>query len=482
MSSYLAATNSARTPAHGRYSRSGTPILTLAQPTVEEQMLRLAPLTLTENVEDIINLIPTTYRASLRPVFMDLHSRSVKFGGLESQLLTLRQEKAAGKTFSALAGLKAPSVQLTKEFTIAKPTEANALHALFAEYKSKAHEKLLEIKELEKNHLAESLKYDFWYTDVKRSVERTWTLLKEVHGSQIERSDPSKSGVIHPFEMEKDGLLYDLVYFGQRTVEIARSRNAVELTKKLAKQAIKANLDTEMADVNTSTISDAVNKQVAAALKKAGVGKGNNIPHSFQNTANPYNSSNKRQREGDEETFPSKRQKESTGENRETEKADSQVRERRKAGQQRTEEEVIRGKNFPYSRPDTWPDTILKLNTDRLPSVLIPRIPIFILEGKRSVLPGCHVQAGVFLPNEFRFMLGAGLRFLFWRHGDFSLVDKAWSSFVNSTRWHHYFSQFPSREPFNPLFKSSKEGSLDAPHADPITEYALCKGKQNLLD
>lgn len=448
-------------------ARSSTPTVFAAalQPSSAKADSRTAILTHCEDVNGVVATIPITYREVLRPELQKLFALALKMGNAESSRRTLIHHQTHGSFPSTFGGLKSPVIQLGKEFDVEEATPYRRQYdAILIQAKKDLLTAQLTMKTAEIAYFSQGpLASGTYASKLEALVDTHWK------DTRIAMYGGDQTGPSH-MVTEYNAVRMDAPLYGARVIEIARSRTFLELKRKDKKLSLKKSADVEMADAGSASIQDLVMKEITAALKKAGISKGMSkiaIPSHETNQYRP-----KRQREEQAE-----RQEEP---NREETEAARQTK--RKRCQQEADEEKVRGMEFHFFSPSTYPNEILKLTPKQQLSVLSGRMPLNRLVDRRRFLPGPHVQEGLQIPLELQGMIGAGLRFLFWKRGDVTVVNKAWEIFENSIRWQYRFREREQNvEPFNPKFKITKERNLSAPLAPQAIETALRIGKEQII-
>ena len=80
------------------------------RPTHTEVEERLGALTLATSLDDVLQIIPVSYRDGVKPFLKELYNSSRKKLNSENALANLERHKAAGTLPPALMGIKVPAL------------------------------------------------------------------------------------------------------------------------------------------------------------------------------------------------------------------------------------------------------------------------------------------------------------------------------------------------------------------------------------
>ena len=293
---------------------------------------------------------------------------------------------------------------------------------------------------------------------------------------------------VNPLRDELRALQVDLPVYFRKVLDLKMDLIERIHGKGAKKAAEKSKVDAEVQDVASSSNKEAVEainkevqKQVAAALKAAGVApaptssKQKVRSGAWRSHMNPTHTAAPARRELEsqqEETGTNTQGQEEVEEGEEDfvgygqggspgrqeaktpawrrKQAESQFFFREQKREAESLVAVLKSKPWTFGVPSSYPDEILTLPHSYQVETLLSRAPVALLDSNRF-RSSVHVQPGLDVPLAIQHDLSASLKFMFETKIDKSLIQKAYSDLVRRTRWKWYFlGQGNAHEEYDP--------------------------------
>ena len=473
---------------------------TVLNTTFDAPSDRQAALGMADSFGEVIAVLPTTYRETLRPHLRRLADIASKCDGVRVSVSRLRRHKAESTWPPQLLGVHKPRFELTREFSETSPGTVANMDAAFAAYRIAALDSAIELKSAEVDHLETLLRPQTYMASLFTVMATSYEGVKQKH--QQPNFDPALKGEVKitgwaesPIYLnEYKRLCMDLASICSRLILIERSKGQAEEAKKNAKSALKQAADVEMGDatVSSASITDIVQKELAAALKKVNLGNVSTLlSDRFFNhplTARMLSDSKSegwkeegfRQLEGGQEdqvfgVFERKGKglAQAVGQNPQ----EAKTVERRE--RQREAESIVSASRIRYDVPSSYPDEILNLPSPLAIRYLLRSVRPDVLEAARFRAE-VHVGPGVVIPSRLQIHLSTGLKFMFFRRPAASVLRDAWSDFTERLRWRCYWTMKEatgnlSPRPYDPDYEVDRERSA-CDYREPYIEHGLAEG------
>jgi hypothetical protein len=467
------------------FSRHSSPAVqgTAALSANKESSARLTALGLADAFGEVLQCIPSSYRETLRPHLRELADVASKADGVRQSLNKLRRHKAESTWPPQLLGVHKPKFELTKQFAETNPDGVAVMDDAFAQFRSDALDSAIELKEAEQVYLDGLLQPQTYLANLLTILHHGYEMIKEKHQQPVFANAPGgekhitgwKYSLI--FQNEYDRLCEDLSAISSRLVLIERSKGQAEESKKIAKKNLKAQADVEMGDATTSSasISDIVQKELAIAMKKANISSVSTVLLSDSIFSHPLTarmlSASKEQKGEKEDRWPSQKGQDN-GETRYPQKRLQTSPRTERSGPQRrfvskrqreAEGLVASATNFRFDYPNSYPDAILNLPTPLAIRYVLRSASPAVLEASRF-RADIHIGPGVFIPSRLSIHLSSGLKFMFPRYSDPSLLRDAYTDFSDRLRWRCYWLDHElqngiSPKPYDPDYEVARERS-----------------------
>ncbi|KDQ65196.1 hypothetical protein JAAARDRAFT_188445 [Jaapia argillacea MUCL 33604] len=233
---------------------------------------RATALSFLDEFPSVVDALPLSYRESLRGPLKRLYNLSNKAGDVSSLLHRLGVHKVDGTWPSQLLGVHLPSLQVSKEYLEAAPNATQGLSVAHDIYRKEALSNLITIKETELAWIESQLEPQVFLATfstiidgIYHNLSVKWKIPKFVTNDNNEMSVTAweDSSIL---QEEHDRLLYDVVHFGIRVIEISRTITQLRAHKIKSKEKVKEISEVEMGDDTATTAS--MRKLVAEEFKK----------------------------------------------------------------------------------------------------------------------------------------------------------------------------------------------------------------------
>lgn len=473
-------------------------------PAEDKALARRAAYQGAATVDELIAMVPSDYRQVLREPLLKVASYTDKLCSARRVLLRYEQHKAAG-TFPPSLSAKAPTVQLTKEFSETPEAAARkkALEEGHQAYLVQLLANAIAAKQDDVLFLEKALTPEALLVPLQQEImSHTDSILK---GSKVPRFGPDPQGSIGLLGWEENttaiqvgtDMLNDALYYAFRVRSIVESREQAAEAKLDKKKAVAKAADVEMADGTKPgpSIQSLIDKAVSASLKKVrapvkNVSRFHPYSHS---TANDSSSCLEQNFEGWQEEIvgPIYRQvprqevpisSSSLRSQSWTKTSQDRSQEERRQGLGQAEGQECRAQEviaFRYDRPTTYPDWLLNVPLPQAVRYVILNTPLEIVEAaqfKNHV----HRSPGVTLPEDIEYQLSVGMRYMFHSPRRTALISQAWRDFQRRLRWRLLFA-FTKEEDdlYDPEYEvAGRQSQIEPPRLPTYLELGLVAGRR----
>ena len=446
-----------------RYARLSSPALIghAVNSTADKSTSRVTALGMAATLGEVIEAVPVTYREALKPLLRKFSDSVVKSVGVRNAVAKLLTHKAKQTFPPQLQGCKLPVFELTKEYSESHASALSALAALHTTFRVQALDAAIEAKKAELEWWDAALAQGEALPPMRAAVDAVYAELQQTAREPVWADDGTGKQVIQSYKTspwlraEYNAMVADLPAYVTRAQVIEFSRSAAGEAKRKAKRDLKDAADVEMGDATTSTrtIQDIVSRQVAAALKDAGLG-GKVSPTLFGDEAfSNRRTAQKRcigrlysqTEEGQDGRHETKRLRlEAAGREGVEEEGGGESQSRQEGRQrqrQREAEGVISAAEFRYDHPDSYPDDLLLIPTPLAIRYILSRADPSVVDAARY-RAGVHLGPDVFVPRHLQIHLSAGLKYMFPTRVDYGELISVWHDFEDRLRWRlHWMTQ-----------------------------------------
>ena len=460
----------------------------------KESSTRLSALGMADAFAEVLQVIPSTYRETLRPHLRRLADIASKCDGVRATHTKLRRHKAESSLPPQLLGVHKPKFDITREFSETNPELVAGMDAAYATYRAQALDSAIALKAAEVTHLEELLRPQTYLETLFNALSHGYASIKDRHQQPVFTTQHDGELVITGWtpskvlENEFKRLCDDIAPIASRLILIERSKTQAEEAKKSAKKSLKDAADVEMGDATTSTasIQDIVQKELAAALKKANLGNVSillsdrifNHPLTTRMLSDAKGSGRQEEgwaletAEGPKGYHHFERQGEGSAEAIRQEASPRPQR-------QREAEAIVSASNFRYENWKSYPDALLSLPTPLAIRYVIRAALPDVVEAARYRAE-IHLGPGVFLPRRLSIHLSTGLKFMFARRSSPELIREAYSDFCDRLRWRCYWTMKETTgdlrpKPYDPDYEVIRERSV-CDYNEPYIEAGLAEG------
>ena len=456
------------------------------RPTHPDADDRLGALALANSLDDVLHIIPISYRDGVKPILKELYNSSRKRLSSENALANLERHKAGGTLPPALMGMKVPALPVCQAYMQSSDSYESMrtnMEMIIHDQQIECLSLMLATKKDEVTWLQKTLlDPPVWKNDLRKASLKIYEDMKRAHsetaavGQQFVHTHPEW------IKTEYTKWYKDLTTFAERVIALARTHGMAKQGVALAKTKLKESVDVQMGNTGPSSsksveqiVAEQVKKAVESALKakdppsKDHKSEWHNNHHSIN--TDKVNRKRKQQEETVEHCFNTKKQC--------CEKTETRQQERER---EKESLEICLQASFNPGKPYTYPDEILDLPfTDAL-KVLTLKTDVELLDEHRSFAPGIHIGKGISVPSKYGYHIGINLKFLYHQSLDLSLPTEAYSIFTNSVRWKYYWACKDHKDnSWNPRLKERfREPDLEAPLANFYIEAGLKAGLSEL--
>lgn len=360
-----------------RYARLSSPALVghAVNSAADKPESRATALGMAATLGEIIEAIPVTYQEALKPLLQKFSNSVIKAVGVQNATAKLLSHKAKQTFPPQLQGCKMPVFELTKEYSQSHATALSALMSLHSTFCTQALDAAIEAKKVELEWWDAALAQGEVLPPMRAAIDAVYAELKKTAQEPVWADDGTGKQVIQSYKTlpwlkaKWKAMVADLPAYVTHAQVIELSRSAAGEAKWKAKQDLKDAANVEMGDATSSThtIQDIVQKELASALSKAGLG-GKVSPILFGDEAlsNQWLAKKRcighlytQTKEGQDGRREAKRIQ-LEGEGCEGVEEEGQGREEGcRRQRQREAKSVIAPADFRYDNPDSYPDDLL---------------------------------------------------------------------------------------------------------------------------
>src|SRR5690606_35163482 len=148
---------------------------------------RTNALSLCKTLSELFEHIPVTVRGQMEVLLKELHTVALKACNAEAALAGFQKTKSLNKWPAPLQGLKEPTIQLTKEYSVSTAVASadsakSKMQKLFLEYREAQRDALIDVKQEEVHFLkGELLQPSVWLPKLTNVVEEAYKKAAENH-------------------------------------------------------------------------------------------------------------------------------------------------------------------------------------------------------------------------------------------------------------------------------------------------------------
>jgi hypothetical protein len=138
---------------------------------------------------------------------------------------------------------------------------------------------------------------------------------------------------------------------------------------------------------------------------------------------------------------------------------------------------------FRYDKPASYPDWLLTVPLPSAINFIILNTPVDVILASQFKYH-VHRSPGVNMPEDIKFQLSVGMKYMFHSPRNSSLLKGAWDDFANRLRWrlYHSFTKLEDEtNVYDPDYEIPHE-TVKGPNLPAYLEYGLSLGRRFVID
>lgn len=451
----------------------------MAPPTTHSVAIQSVPNgnigQLMETVDELVTTVPIQFRAHVRQACKELADRAEKSSHAAHALKSFETHKAKGTLPPAIKALRTPTIQVTDSFrkSNAYSERMNALEVCMKNTCDQLLDDAIELKKAEVKH--------YWdaYLNPTTAQSHLQSAVNDCYKQIVAIAGEGNEKALNTFVNEEKGKLDGLTgWYSGRAIQIGGARHHAHLLAKMKKLSVKEQTDSEMLDVDATTLQKAVEN----ALKQRDRAEA-------QRKKSARSQPGTKKKTGIESchlpTYPADqipRQK-TYWEGNETSQAQKALSRRQRQRNKETEE-VIRlleetPRRFRVKDAYSYPEFFSSACFAARAQYIILKSHVSWFDTLRRFSPGVHKGPDVFLSRDLEYFLSLNLKHVFHTKRDFSLPFEAYAHLERTVRIRCFFSD-DDNDDFIPKFHIPSK-KWDPPLAPHVIEQGLAAGKAELF-